>query len=51
MLTRLFRRLLGRGADGPPPAEQPAQVGDDKAGANAVEHLGGFDPNELIEER
>ena len=55
MLTRIFRRVRGKAEDRPPTESERASdhwepVGDEKAGANAVEHLGGFDPNHLIDD-
>jgi len=48
MLTRIFERVRGKRAG--EPEDQNETVGDEKAGANAVEHLGGFDPNHLIDD-
>ena len=48
MLTRIFRRVRGKLAGEPDDVHET--VGDEKAGASAVEHLGGFDPNHLIDD-
>jgi hypothetical protein len=46
MLTRIFKRVRDKQAG--EPEDEHETLGDEKAGANAVEHLGGFDPNHLI---
>jgi len=49
MLTRIFRRVRGKQVG--EPEDDRETIGDEKAGANAVEHLGGFDPNHLLDEQ
>ena len=48
MLTRIFKRVRGKRAGEPEDSRE--SVGDEKAGASAVEHLVGFDPNHLVED-
>ncbi len=48
MLTRIFKRVRDKKAG--EPEDDHETLGDEKAGASAVEHLGGFDPNHLVDD-
>ena len=48
MLMRIFKRVRDKKAG--EPDDKRETLGDEKAGASAVEHLGGFDPNHLVDD-